>query len=180
MEDSGFNNLRNDMMEDLNSRTNHGKSPLENQFLGLNPRLLVASLVGIVLILLIILMGRGPDKNIKRRINELSEKITQLEDRISMMDEQESKISEISKKINEMELSVREINSKLKRLSVELKKGISTSTKEEVHRKFHIVKRGDTLFSISRKYGIPLSELLRINNLKKGQSIHPGQKIYLK
>ena len=43
--------------------------------------------------------------------------------------------------------------------------------------RYHEVKPGDTLYRISLREGISVSELLRINNLKPGAVIHPGQKL---
>ena len=42
---------------------------------------------------------------------------------------------------------------------------------------FHEVRRGDTLYQISRKYGITVDEIRRLNNLTKSQTIQPGQKL---
>ncbi|MDB4444550.1 LysM peptidoglycan-binding domain-containing protein [bacterium] len=42
---------------------------------------------------------------------------------------------------------------------------------------FHEVNRGDTLYQISRKYGITVDELRRLNKMTKAQSIQPGQKL---
>ena len=43
----------------------------------------------------------------------------------------------------------------------------------------YTVRRGDTLWSISRKFGLTLSEVLKINNLTKKHVIKPGQRIKL-
>ena len=44
----------------------------------------------------------------------------------------------------------------------------------------HIVHRGETLGKIARIYGVRLSDLLRWNNLRSRQVIHPGQAIKVK
>jgi membrane-bound lytic murein transglycosylase D len=44
----------------------------------------------------------------------------------------------------------------------------------------HIVHRGETLGKIARIYGVRLSDLLRWNNLRRRQVIHPGQAIKVK
>ncbi|MBP1627512.1 MAG: lytic transglycosylase, LysM and LysM [Holophagaceae bacterium] len=44
--------------------------------------------------------------------------------------------------------------------------------------KFHTVKRGETLFSISERYGLEISDLRKWNKLKKGK-IQAGQKLRL-
>lgn len=41
----------------------------------------------------------------------------------------------------------------------------------------HIVRRGDSLYRISRIYGVRLQNLLRWNNLSRSSTIYPGQEI---
>lgn len=43
----------------------------------------------------------------------------------------------------------------------------------------YTVKKGDTLWSISRKYGTTVQELVKINNIKNPNLIYPGQKIQI-
>jgi LysM repeat protein len=63
------------------------------------------------------------------------------------------------------------------------KKGFSGDDIKSVERHedspFHIVKKGDTLLSLSKKYSIPVSELKDINNLGSTK-IRIGQKVLLK
>ena len=47
-------------------------------------------------------------------------------------------------------------------------------------KKSHTAKRGDTIWSISQKYGVKMSKLYKYNGLKKGDEIKPGQKIKLR
>lgn len=42
---------------------------------------------------------------------------------------------------------------------------------------YHKVERGETLYRISKRYGIAVEEICRLNNLKQGQAIQPGQKL---
>jgi LysM repeat protein len=44
----------------------------------------------------------------------------------------------------------------------------------------HIVKPGETLYTISQSYGIQLSQLYKINKLKTGQPVYQGQKVLLR
>ena len=44
---------------------------------------------------------------------------------------------------------------------------------------YYTVKSGDTLWDISRKYGVSISSLVAKNNIKNANLIYPGQKIYL-
>jgi LysM repeat protein len=52
---------------------------------------------------------------------------------------------------------------------------IVPSTPQQDGRVVHIVKPGETLWLIAISYGRKINDLLRLNNLAAGQSIHPGQ-----
>jgi membrane-bound lytic murein transglycosylase D len=43
--------------------------------------------------------------------------------------------------------------------------------------RIHVVRRGDTLYGIARRYGVPLSRIYRWNNLGPRSVIRPGQEI---
>ncbi|HEX8948043.1 MAG TPA: LysM peptidoglycan-binding domain-containing protein [Dissulfurispiraceae bacterium] len=45
---------------------------------------------------------------------------------------------------------------------------------------YHVVKKGDTLRIIAKKYSIPVSELKRINNFRKGGRLRVGQRLVVK
>ncbi len=44
----------------------------------------------------------------------------------------------------------------------------------------HIFKKGDTLYSLSRKYKVPVNEIMSHNNIKDPLKIHVGQKLIIK
>ncbi|MGM0417885.1 MAG: LysM peptidoglycan-binding domain-containing protein [Thermodesulfobacteriota bacterium] len=55
-----------------------------------------------------------------------------------------------------------------------------TSKEEETSKKvYHEVKKGDTLYSISRKYDVAVSEIKNLNNIKN-DAIQPGAKLLVK
>lgn len=45
---------------------------------------------------------------------------------------------------------------------------------------YHVVQKGDTLYSIARSQGISVQELMSYNGLTSGKTIKPGQKIKVK
>lgn len=50
----------------------------------------------------------------------------------------------------------------------------------EAQKRWHIVRRGDTLWGIARQYGIELGELIRLNSwLKNPNLIYPGEQVRL-
>jgi LysM repeat protein len=50
-------------------------------------------------------------------------------------------------------------------------------TKKRSSAAYHEVKAGDTLYGISRKYGVTIEDLIRWNNLSSKAVLQPGQKI---
>jgi LysM repeat protein len=70
--------------------------------------------------------------------------------------------------------------------SAELRKTIAnaeqagrTSSRSQGKGLYHVVERGDTLYGISERYGVPVAEIRRLNQIEEGQAIYPGQKIML-
>jgi LysM repeat protein/uncharacterized protein involved in exopolysaccharide biosynthesis len=55
---------------------------------------------------------------------------------------------------------------------------IKKSTPSGITSKYHTVKRGETLYSIAKRYGINISKLREINNLNN-RALSPGQKIII-
>jgi len=55
-------------------------------------------------------------------------------------------------------------------------KTVINSKKTTTSKKYHIVKQGDTLYGISKKYKIPVNQILKKNQLKSDK-IYPGQKL---
>ncbi len=43
--------------------------------------------------------------------------------------------------------------------------------------RYHVVRKGETLSHIAYRYGIPLSQIYKLNKLRKGKIIRPGQRI---
>ncbi|OUR88352.1 hypothetical protein A9Q92_02910, partial [Methylophaga sp. 42_8_T64] len=60
------------------------------------------------------------------------------------------------------------------------KKPIKTSTKAVTAPAIYTVKRGDTLFSISWRYGYDHKSLAKINDIKSPYTIYVGQKLRFK
>lgn len=54
-----------------------------------------------------------------------------------------------------------------------------SSTQPAANRSFHLVQEGESLFSISRRYGLTTDQLRTLNNLDAGGVIVPFQKLYV-
>ena len=58
--------------------------------------------------------------------------------------------------------------------------GLKTSSKQEIKGKtsaFISIRRGDTLYGIAKRYGIPIRKLIEVNRLRPPYMIYPGSKL---
>jgi LysM repeat protein len=53
----------------------------------------------------------------------------------------------------------------------------SPKAEKDPKAKVHVVEKGETLYGISRRYGIPAQQLLTLNHLSPKDPIRPGQKL---
>jgi len=62
--------------------------------------------------------------------------------------------------------------------SIQVRQKVTTVRAKPTHKKqYYEVKEGDTLYRISRKYGLTIDELLKMNNLHEGEPLRVGQKL---
>jgi LysM repeat protein len=59
------------------------------------------------------------------------------------------------------------------------KKSAAAAPKQSPAAKFYQVQAGDTLYRISRRFGLTVEQLQRYNNITPDAAIHPGQKLRL-
>jgi hypothetical protein len=70
--------------------------------------------------------------------------------------------------------------SKEVRVGIELSSPKTTSDEPKTgETRYHLVRSGDTLWRISRRYGMTMEELRRLNKLAPGAVIYPDQKLSL-
>ncbi len=59
------------------------------------------------------------------------------------------------------------------------KPAAAAPAKASTQRRYHVVQKGDTLYSIHKKYAVPLDTLRKLNGLKEHQPIYSGDKLYV-
>ena len=104
----------------------------------------------------------GPEKNTFLLPASLAGSYTLMQDAIQRMQKKEknAKCEEETKMTENMkELSVNEME--------QVNGGYDT----------YIVVKGDTLYKISRRYGVTVDDLVRWNGIKNRNLIHPGQQL---
>ena len=114
-------------------------------------------------------------QNLKSQLaasNEIGGRLDRLEASSSMrIGDLDQKITELDKKMSQAMAQIKKSSSANKAAAQPKKK---TPPKPKI--RYHTVTAGETLYSISNKYGISLTTLKKVNNFK-GNAIQPGQKL---
>ncbi len=105
-----------------------------------------------------------------KKKNNLNSDFLSLKQRLKIKDKQEIAVVEKLKPI---------IASSIKTDSVKVEKANNDAELMVEKLEYHTVKKGETLFSISKEFGVKVKDLIKINNLKT-ESIIAGQRIQLK
>jgi LysM repeat protein len=81
-----------------------------------------------------------------------------------------------AKKISDMDQQLKMLQAKtLTTGAIQGQTPVAESRTSKQALKTHLVKKGETLYSISKQYGLSVSQLMTFNKLSKGAVINPGQ-----
>jgi LysM repeat protein len=158
----------------------------------------------IIVILLVIVLSRPSDVVDREQLQSLEDRIQQLEKRIATtgvidqalerIDNNEKELNLIMERVDRFEGTVTtQIDQIIKELGALHQKTGSAPTpkaktktaqpvaKSTTEKKtaVHEVVAGDTLYSISRRYGLTVDQLRKYNNIGKDAAIRPGQNLKL-
>ena len=162
----------------------------------------------VLVVMLVIVLSRPKNlvdqeylQSIESRIQQLEQKLATIgvmDQTIEQLGRQEQDLDRLVKKADRFELTVTtQIDQIIKELGA-LHQKISkisanpapqpgtageklpvASKKPKSATQFHHVQTGDTLYRISRRYGLSVDQLRSYNNLAADASIYPGQKLKL-
>ena len=164
-------------------------------------RWIVIAVVIIVALIVFIFSGSGTSDS-ARRILALEKRIADLENRIAGLDQDgmvnagtgtdAKKIEQYIGRLDRFEASTNKrmeyLTKRLDKLSKNVTVKAPPVTKQPTQdtkakkdqTQYHLVSKGETLYSISRTYKLTLKELRRLNNLDDKAAIYPGQKLRIK
>ena len=147
----------------------------------------------VILIILFVVSISGRDNTaFDNQVASIEKRLVQIEDRLNhfelntgggkQIEEQNSKLVELNDKISRLEASV---SLRLDQIAAEVNRGLkgtaraprTSSAQTTTTERYHQVEAGETLYSIGKRYGLKMEELLRLNKMKSGAVIYPGQKI---
>lgn len=201
--DEEMKKFREEIADDMGYSQKEGNTHPHRALPGFKSQRKILTLVGAGIILLIVLIAifSGGDKKlsmealtpIQVRLDLLEKRLTRLEGaelRIASLERQEKALE---KSISAMGRSGTGLTQRLDKMAQRLdslekgtapvvaKTGVSTAIKMRPlspgKKRFHEVSPGETLYGISKKYGISVGEFCRINKITPSHIIQPGQKL---
>ncbi len=151
-----------------------------------NRRLFPALIVGLFILVFAggiyyFVTNRPPESDapLRSKVASLEEKIASLEKQISDLQGKPAtagpdptllrRVEALSQKVEALEKG-QERRSELKRTPPP-----KASTTDE--KRYHTVKKGETLSAIGRKYGMTVAQLRKLNGLSQDQTVRAGQKL---
>ena len=125
---------------------------------------------------------RGDELSLlQSKVIDLEQKNAQLEKQLGEIQDKISTITPAPDLIQRMEALAQKVDAleKQKQSASEVKGKPSTPSKPAVstEKQYHTVQKGETLYRISKQYGISVEELRKLNNLSEDQPIYTGQKL---
>ena len=109
------------------------------------------------------------------RIGKQEQKLDLLEKNLARLES--TVTTQINQIIEDLSLLHQKADSKASAPPKAEKKKPVASKKTETKAKFHQVQTGETLYGISRRYGLSVEQLRGYNNLAPNTAIYPGQKL---
>jgi len=158
-------------------------------------------IIPIVLFVLLIFFMRSGDGD-QASLSAMDQRFQQLETRMATLEEIGNLVTDINKnqqvsqsllvrldrletsfakRISEMEKQVKKLQTKVAKSGAKQSQAsITKSSSSAQTAKNHLVKKGETLYSISKQYGLSVNRLMTLNKLSKGAVISPGQSLKVK
>jgi LysM repeat protein len=134
-----------------------------------------AGLIGLV-ILIAILFPRTGDYALERKINSLDAKLEQVEGDLNRLIWIEARLDQMEEKIKEFTVMM----DTLERFGKSSTQPTAKSPEAVAKARYHRVRAGETLYGISRRYGLTIEELRRLNKLPQEATIYPDQKLLIR
>lgn len=145
--------------------------------------------------LLILLLGAtmGIIIGSKTQIKQLEDRIVKLEkieyrlteiwEQAEFFDQFKDRLDKLEGSLSKSEYLVKNLDRFPKKIAEkippkEIEKSIPLKPSPKITQKrYHIVTSGETLYSISHQYGLPVEKIRLLNNLTKASVIRPGQRL---
>jgi len=117
------------------------------------------------------------DATLQSKIASLEEKITGLEKQIAELQGKSVTGGPDPSLVHRVEALSQKIEGLEKRAQLTTESKAKPALPKATPKRYHTVQKGETLSGISKKYGITVEELCKLNGLSRGQPVRTGQKL---
>lgn len=135
----------------------------------------------LLIILLIVLFSAGGDKGASDELDAVQSRVSRLEQQLARIEVVgQNRITELEAVVSSLQVLTKDMKDRME----ESKKSApptpqvrsAAPQKNPTEKRFHVVRGGETLFSIAKKYGTSSDELRRDNHISRN-IIQPGQRL---
>jgi LysM repeat protein len=159
--------------------------------------------VGIGVLLLIIVFSlffigsnetRKDLSSIRSNLDQVEKRLTQVEDKIARlnkevitskvdfdknMEQRESQMSSLERRLDEQSKRIEQLQEAMSTLPTKKKSPeiVHKKPTSQTIKRYHEVRKGETLYGIARRYGISVDKLCRLNHITAETVVRPGQKL---
>ena len=137
--------------------------------------LIGAGILGL-LIMIAIISPRFSNVGIESKMISLEKKLQKLEGTLHRLQWVEGRLEQVELKNRQLTTFMNTVEN----LGTPPKRTVTQVAKERKEALYHQVSAGETLYGISRRYGLTVEELRRINQLKAETSIQPEQRLLIR
>lgn len=157
-------------------------------------RWVVYTLSGVCVLIIVIVAGfflsktggkRTGDSALKsvlrleNRVQTLCARVDKLQAGLETVSAQRDAIGNNAQEISALSESIRSLQLRIRHRAVI--RAISPAKKKAgSHARYHVVKKGETLYRIAKNYRISLSRLMSANHLTTQSVIHPGKRLIIR
>jgi len=166
--------------------------------------LLAVAIVALVAALIVLLLNAGGESTTPQRVASFEQRLQKFEQRLDKFEAIDEKVTTIweqaksfekfkdrfdrseastSLRMDHLTMSLEALQ---KQISAAQSHQVAAGSNDSVEAKapakiqYHQVEAGDTFYSISKKFGLTVDELLQMNQMKPDSVIMPGQKLIVR
>lgn len=153
----------------------------------------IGALILVILLILVLGGSLGTIVGFENRLKKLEERVVRFQDvdnKVTQVFEQAQAFEQFKERFDRLEASmtlrmdhvVKGLNNIQKKMAQVRTKKIEVVkpakvAKKTTKKRYYTVRRGDTLYKISRRYGLTVKKIRILNKLSDKAVIHPGQKL---
>jgi LysM repeat protein len=112
--------------------------------------------------------------NLEEKISSLEKQITELQGKVSTLGPDPALLQQLDALAQKVEALEKQ---KQPAAGTRAKSSTPSKPAPSIGKQYHTVQKGESLYRISKKYGLSVEELRKLNNLSGDQALRAGQKL---